>query len=106
MALKYLIDKTYSKRDLNGNVYWCAKITRLADGATLEGIIDYESAPQHQLHKAGAIQFGQNETHETQSMMMIREFNRFTKRMGFIHQDTIDRWVKGSPMPFCSAVIY
>ncbi len=106
MPVKYIIDNTYSKRDTNGNVYWASKITRLSDGAVLEGISDSESASAHYLHKAGAIEVGQNQTHETNRMLPIREFNRFTKKMGFIHQDTVERWVNGSPAPFCSAVVY
>ncbi len=93
MSVKYIIDNTYSKRDTNGNVYWTTKITRLSDGAVLEGISDFESASAHYLHKAGAIEFGQNQIHETNRMLPIREFNRLTKKMGFIHQDIVERWV-------------
>lgn len=93
MSVKYIIDNTYSKRDLNGNVYWATKITRLSDGAVLEGISDSESASAHYLLKAGAVEFGHNETHETTRMLPIREFNRFIKKMGFIHQDTVEAFV-------------
>lgn len=83
--IKFLVDIVSSKRDLNGNCYHAATITRTSDNLQLAGTIDSPGNVYSYICRAGLAAFGQNEVHETQTTLPIRQFNALTKRYKHIH---------------------
>lgn len=74
--IKYLIEVTTSKRDLNGNCYHAATITKTENGESIEGTIDAPSNVQMYLRRANV---EWNEMRMTESVLPIRQFNAATK---------------------------
>ena len=92
--IKYLVDIVSSKRDIYGNCYHAATITRVSDNLSLSGTVDAPSNVAHYLNKNGLACFGHNEVHETQTTLPIREFNRLTKQYKRIDGDSMTLFFK------------
>lgn len=93
--VKFIVDTVSSKRDSNGNCYHAVTITRLSDGATLQGAIDSPSNMRGYLLRCKAVEAGANEYHETNAEMPIRQFNRLVKGFIYLDEKAIAAFAKG-----------
>ena len=94
MAIKYLVDIVSSKRDIYGNCYHAATITRVPDGLQLTGTVDAPSNVRMYIYRNKLAAFGENEIHETQTTLPIRQFNALTKRYNRIDGDVLGNYFK------------
>ena len=94
MAIKFLVDIVTSKRDIYGNCYHAATITRVSDNLTLCGTVDAASNVRGYLYKNGMARIGENEIHETETVLPIRQFNRLTKQYKRIDGDQMTLFFK------------
>jgi hypothetical protein len=94
--IKFILDTVSSRRDIYGNCYHAAFLTRLSDGAKLQGIVDAPSNVRSYLHRCDAARFGEQELHETETELPIREFNRLVKGFDRLDEKAITTFATGA----------
>lgn len=91
--IRILIHVVSSKRDIYGNCYHAAIITRVSDGTALIGTINSDSNARFYVRKAG-IEW--DSLHETSETLPIRQYNRYVKGFKHLSESDINEFVKES----------